>query len=251
MNTEKKNCFFEHTKKKIKEQLEAPDQKIIYLSQIINKLPSTINELFEQLRIITDRKYPVLDSYLSIKEYCLFVYTENEKEIEKNQNYTKIKKIIENDIGISFSKQEEIIVKNISKNILDIIDTKDKILLNIEELFDKNFKNFKKIATTTIACKMLEIAGSVERLASLPSSTIQLLGSEKTFFLALRKHKKTPKYGVIYNHSLMIPLSKRNKGRFARTLSSKITLAIKADVNNIYIADKLYDKLLEKLKRYK
>lgn len=247
MNQEK---FYKYTKENIKKQLEAPDQRIIYLSQIINKLPQTINEIYEQLRIITDRKYPTLDSYLSIKDYCLFIYKEDNKYLENNKDYLKIKKIIESDVGISFTDKEKELVKSLSKIILDIIKTKEEMLLMIEELFNKHYKNLKKIATTTIACKMLEITGSFERLLSMPSSTIQLLGSEKTFFLALRKHKNTPKYGVIYNHPLMINLSKRNKGRFARTLSSKIALAIKSDVNNNYIADKLYDKLLEKIKKY-
>jgi nucleolar protein 56 len=252
LNKINKNLFFEHTKTNIIKQLEAPDQRIIYLSQILNKLPQTINELYEQLRIITDRKYPMLDSFVSIKEYCLFINKEDKSIIENiKENKLKIKTIIENDIGISFSPGEEIIIKNISQNILDIINTKDQIINIIEELFEKHFKNFKKIATTTLACKMLEITGSFKRLATMPSSTIQLLGSEKTFFLALRKNKKTPKYGVLYNHPLMIPLSNRNKGRFARTLASKIVIAIKADINNIYLADDIYLNLENKLKKYK
>ncbi len=248
MNLQKINekAFIKHTKENIKKQLESPDQRIIYLSQITNKLPQIINELYEQLRIITDRKYPTLDSYISIKEYCNFIF---EKKITFTQT-KEINEILTNDIGISFSEDEKRTTKEIAKNILDLINTKENILKDIETLFEKNYKNFKEIAKTTIACKMLEIAGSFERLLSMPASTIQLLGSEKSFFLALRKNKKTPKYGVIYNHPLMITLSKKNKARFARTLASKITLAIKADINNVYIADSLQEKLNKKIKNY-
>jgi len=248
-----KKEFLEYTEKNIKKQLESADQRIIYLSQIANKLPETINELSEQLRIITDRRYPTLDSLVSIKEYCTFIYEEEKKEVllKTEANKNKINEIINSNIGISFSKEEKIIIKKISKNILELIETKENILEAVEELFNKNYKNFKEIATTKIACKMLEIAGSFERLASMPSSTIQLLGSEKTFFLALRKHKKTPKYGVIYNHPSMINLSTRNKGRFARSLASKISIAIKADINKVDITDQLKKKLEQKIKNYK
>ncbi len=239
----KKKEFFEYTKKNIVKKLTSPDQRIIYLSQITNKLPEQINEMYEQLRIITDRKYPTLDSYLNIKEYCEFVYY-------GKKNNLKIKEIIDLDIGVGFSEKEESIIKKISKNILDMIDIKENILENIEKLFEENYKNFKEIATTTIACKMLEIAGSFKRLCEMPASTVQLLGSEKSFFSALRKHKKTPKYGVIYNHPLMVSLSNRNKGRFARTLASKIAIAVKADINKSLIYKELYKKLEKKVKNY-
>jgi nucleolar protein 56 len=244
----KKN-FLEHTKKAIKEQLEAPDQRIIYLSQVSNKLPQIINELYEQLRIISDRKYPTLDSFVSIKDYCLFIYENNQKHILK-ENIKEVTNIIESDIGITFNDYEKKILKNISKSILDLINIKEQILLDIETQLEKNYKNFKEIATTQIACQMLEIAGSFKRLCSMPASTIQLLGAEKSFFLALRRHKKTPKYGVLYNHPLMINLSKRNKGRFARTLASKITIALKADINKSDISQEILTKLKKKINTF-
>ncbi len=44
------------------------------------------------------------------------------------------------------------------------------------------------------------MAGSKQKLASMTSSTIQLLGAEKALFRHLKdRRSSSPKYGVIYN----------------------------------------------------
>lgn len=50
-------------------------------------------------------------------------------------------------------------------------------------------------------------------LAKQPASTVQILGAEKALFRALKTHKDTPKYGLIYSSSLIASASVRNKGR--------------------------------------
>jgi RNA processing factor Prp31 len=72
--------IIEITKQKLKEKLNNADQKIINLAQIIEKVPNNINELYEQLRVITDQEYPTLDQSLTIKEYVLFYLLEEKNE---------------------------------------------------------------------------------------------------------------------------------------------------------------------------
>ena len=45
--------------------------------------------------------------------------------------------------------------------------------------------------------------GSLMNLAKHPASTVQILGAEKALFRALKTHKDTPKYGLIYHASLV------------------------------------------------
>jgi nucleolar protein 56 len=243
MYTEKEiQEIINYTKENVIKKLESADQKIINLSQIIDKLQIKINELFELLKIITDQEYPILDQDLTIKEYCKF-YNQQEKNETKLNEFKKI--------GINLDKNLKEITISFSKNILDLIEIKEKIEKEMDYLLKEHYVNLYSLATPKIAFKMIEIAGSVQRLASFPASTVQLLGSEKSFFKALKFNKKTPKYGVLYNHPLIISVSFKNKARLARTIAAKISIAVKADLNKKEIYPELLEKINDKIRNLK
>jgi RNA processing factor Prp31 len=258
-----KEIFFEKTKINIKKKLQKVDQKIINISLIIDKLPKNINELYEQLRIITDLRLPTLDQYTNIKQYCQICLFDIDNKLNidnleileslniNKENKKEIKQIIQENIGFELDNDNKDIILDMSKNILNLIEFKEKLEKILEKLFLENYINFYKLTDIKIACKMLEIAGSFERLASMPASTIQLIGSEKSFFKALKMNTKTPKYGILYNHPLIQNLSKKNKGRFARTLASKISIALKSDLNKSETYNELLIKLNKKLEQLK
>lgn len=235
--------FFKEAQEKIKQELNTTDQKIIFYSLIIEKLPKNINELFEQLRIITDLKYPTLDQYLTIEEYCKYVL---DGPLENTKKHKELEKIAFEEIAITFDEKEKELVNLFARNILDLISLKNQFEEEISTLLKENYPNLYLIATPKIAAKMLQISGSIKRLAKMPSSTIQLLGSEKSFFKALKLNKNTPKYGVLYNHELLFDLNKKNKAKMARTIANKISIAVKADLNNNDISKELYEKILKK-----
>ena len=209
------------------------------------------------LPILSDQEFPTINEFLTIKEYCELynlkeINNENlEKIIKDKQNIYKIQIIIKSGIGIKLEKELKEITINLSKSILKLIETKKDLEKEISELFKKYYPSTYKLATPKIAYKMLEISGSFERLARFPASTIQLIGSEKSFFKALKNKKNTPKYGVIYNHPLLIKLQNKNKGKMARTLAAKISLAIKADLEGKDISKELEEKLNKKLSELK
>jgi RNA processing factor Prp31 len=248
-----KEILLEKTKDEIKKDLTSADQKIITFALILEKIPNNINELYEQLRIITDQIYPTLANYLDVENYCNFILTKDISNIKYNKKYSKeIKEIINEDIGLKTNDFENsFVINKLCENILELIKYEKRLEKYCQELLKENYYNFYKIATTKIAIKMLIIAGSFERLSHMPSSTIQLLGSEKSFFSALRKNRNTPKYGCIYNHKYMKDLSNKNKARFARLLASKISIALKADINKNNISEMLEEKLKNKIENLK
>jgi len=245
------------TKDKIKKELMEPDQRIISLSLMIEKLPSNINELFEALRVVTDLEYPSLDSVLSIKEYCQVYTLEeiNEKNLEKlgldNKRIKQVIGIINSEVGIVFSSKERELTKSLAKEILILIETKEVIKKNIEKLLAEVYPTFTKVATPDIAIKMLVICGGMIRLSKFPASTVQLLGSEKSFFKALAQKKNTPKYGILFNHPLIISLPAKKKGKIARTIAAKIVIAIKSDLAGKDISKELLEKINYKIKNTK
>ena len=62
-----------------------------------------------------------------------------------------------------------------------------------------------------------------------PASTIQILGAEKALFRALKTKKNTPKYGLIYNASVVGKAKNNLKGKVSRTLANKCALCVRYD----------------------
>lgn len=100
------------------------------------------------------------------------------------------------------------------------VDTKMKLLC----------PNVTLLATSRIGAQLLSHAGSLRRLASIPSSTLQLYGAETALFRHLKdKHHKAPKYGVLFNHPLVQKVSVKDRGKAARALADKISICAKID----------------------
>ena len=58
---------------------------------------------------------------------------------------------------------------------------------------------------------------------------MQILGAEKALFRALKTKHDTPKYGLIYHASLIGQAAPKNKGKIARVLAAKCSLAVRVD----------------------
>jgi nucleolar protein 56 len=82
----------------------------------------------------------------------------------------------------------------------------------------------------------------------MPSSSIQLLGAEKSLFRFLKdkKVKKPPKFGLLYIHPDISTAKKELQGKVARLLSSKLTIAARAD---FYTKKNMSQELLAEYKK--
>ena len=67
------------------------------------------------------------------------------------------------------------------------------------------------------------------RLARLPSGTVQVLGAEKAFFNHLRNGSAPPKHGHIFMHPWISRSPRWIRGKIARMLASKISIAARID----------------------
>lgn len=80
-----------------------------------------------------------------------------------------------------------------------------------------------------VGARLIAHAGSLLNLAKAPASTVQILGAEKALFRALKTKHDTPKYGLLYHASLIGQATPKNKGKVARVLAAKASLAIRVD----------------------
>ncbi|MDE1865695.1 MAG: NOP58 family protein [Candidatus Micrarchaeota archaeon] len=104
--------------------------------------------------------------------------------------------------------------------------------------------NVTHLTEDKIAAELLAKAGSLERMATMPASTIQLLGAEKALFKHIKFGSKPPKYGIIFKLPAVTAAQREKKGMVARAYATKIAIAVKADYfTKKFIADKLKESL--------
>ena len=88
----------------------------------------------------------------------------------------------------------------------------------------------------------------------MPSSTIQIRGAEKARFKHLRGNAPSPKLGVIFQHPLVKESTWWLRGKIARALASKISIAVRIDYYSGKfdndIAKNLYRKVDDLHKKY-
>ena len=124
-----------------------------------------------------------------------------------------------------------------------------KLEKHIETDIGKVAPNTSKIVGPLIGARLISIAGGMDRLASMPASTIQLLGAEKALFRFKKEGGKPPKHGVIFQHPLINKAPRSVRGKIARLLAAKISIAAKADVfTKRDISDDLREELDKRIK---
>ena len=67
------------------------------------------------------------------------------------------------------------------------------------------------------------------RLARLPAGTVQVLGAEKAFFNHLKTGASPPKHGHIFMHPWISRSPRWVRGKIARTMAAKASIAAKID----------------------
>ena len=64
----------------------------------------------------------------------------------------------------------------------------------------------------------------------------QYLGAEKALFKAIKTKKNTPKYGLLYQASIVGQASNKLKGKVSRALAGKCSLCIRCDALGTFVA---------------
>jgi len=139
----------------------------------------------------------------------------------------RINEIKKEEMGIDLKKEDLESIKQIIIEIKELKKFNDKQEQYLTNLMNDICPRLLETATAIIGARLIDYAGSLKRLAELPSSTIQVLGAEKALFRHLKSKSKTPKFGVIFAHKQITEAE--NKGKTARQLASKISIATKID----------------------
>ncbi|MDD5473297.1 MAG: rRNA biogenesis protein [Candidatus Methanoperedens sp.] len=127
--------------------------------------------------------------------------------------------------------------------------------ISIEEYLIENMPalapNLTNITGHILGARFLSLTGSLERLASMPSSTVQVIGAGNALFKHLKGKAPSPKHGLIFRHPLVNTAPKWQRGKIARALASKISLAARYDCYSGELKESLLIDLKAKVKYIK
>jgi len=91
--------------------------------------------------------------------------------------------------------------------------------------------NLTALLGPELTARLLAQAGGLDRLARLPSSTVQVLGAERAFFEHLRGHAPPPRHGLLFLHPALQSAPRTERGKLARALAGKVAIAARLDQN--------------------
>jgi nucleolar protein 56 len=170
-----------------------PDQRIIQAVEALDNINETTNSLSERLFEWYGGYFP--ESGLSGEALALFVakYGSRENIPLENPLYLKSR----DSMGAKLEAADELLLKGFAESVCSLYERRKQIEAYIESSMETLAPNLTMLAGPMLGARLISIAGSLEKLASFPSSTIQVIGASKALFKHLRSRAPSPKHGII------------------------------------------------------
>ena len=237
----------------VTEVSQSPDLHIIQAINSLDEIDKIANALSSRLREWYGLHFPELDNIIdSINGYAQIVMAGKRESLTKQVfeeagfPETKVEMlslISSKSKGGDISDVNLAIVQSIAKQILDFHDLRKKLEEHVESEMTLIAPNLSVILGSAVGARILGRAGSLKRLASLPASTIQVLGAEKALFRSLKTGSQPPKHGLLFQHAMVHSAPRWQRGKIARAVAAKAVIAARVDV----YGEGLNHTLLEKL----
>ncbi|MEM4555136.1 MAG: hypothetical protein QXT25_04785 [Candidatus Anstonellaceae archaeon] len=248
--------FLRKAKLKVQAAISSPDILLIQTVSCIEELNRVSNLLFERLTEWYGVYFPEFKASDPEKfvQGVLAIDRENlnRNELEKifGPQAASIEQKASSSVGAKLSTQDLQQIRRLALQVQALWKLKQEVENYQEGLAKKVCPNISYLVGPLLASKLVAQAGGLQRLATLPSSTIQVLGAEKALFKHLKSGSRPPKHGLIFQHPQISKSPRKLRGKIARAIASKIAIASKADaMSKNFIAEKLKSQLDLQLKR--
>ncbi len=238
---------------KVTEVSESPDLHIIQAINALDETDKLINLLSSRLREWYGLHFPELDNLIdTISGYSKIVLAGRRSDLNQKvysdagfpeEKVEMLSLLQEKSRGGQISNENLAIVQSLAKQILELFELRSTLEKHIESQMKAIAPNLSGILGTSVGARILGRAGSLKRLATMPASTIQVLGAEKALFRALKTGAQPPKHGLLFQHTLVHAAPKWQRGKIARAIAAKAALAARVDVFGGGRNDTLFEKL--------
>uniref|UniRef100_A0A7J3ZKC8 C/D box methylation guide ribonucleoprotein complex aNOP56 subunit n=1 Tax=Fervidicoccus fontis TaxID=683846 RepID=A0A7J3ZKC8_9CREN len=255
--------LIEHTRRKLREVAQKRDLLAAQAIRAIDDLDKTFNLFAIRLREWYSVHFPELDELVPKHEQYIklvfelghrenFTVEELERLEIPRQKAEKIAEAARKSIGADLSDFDVEPMRIMARMALEMYELRRRLTEYIDAVMREVAPNITAIVGSLLGARLISLAGSLEELARLPASTIQVLGAEKALFRALRTGGKPPKHGVIFQYPDIHKSPRWQRGKIARALAGKLSIAAKVDAfTGRFIGDKLVEDLRERIEEIK
>ncbi len=238
---------------KVSEVSESPDLHIIQAINTLDDVDKIINGISSRLREWYGLHFPELDNIIdSINGYAQIVTQGKRDKLSKKvfedagfpeSKVEMLELVTEKSRGGDISDVNLEIVQTLAKQILELFELRKKLEEHVEEEMKNVAPNLSAVLGTAVGARILGRAGSIKNLATMPASTIQVLGAEKALFRSLKTGSQPPKHGLLFQHALVHAAPRWQRGKIARAVAGKAAIASRVDFHGGGLNQMLLDKL--------
>ena len=228
---------------KVTQVSESPDLHIIQAINTLDDTDKIINGISSRLREWYGLHFPELDNIIdSINGYAQIVLAGKRENIKDDvfvnagfpdSKVQMLSLVKEKSRGGDITDENLQVVQGLAKNIIELFDLRKSLETQIDEQMKKNAPNITAVLGTTVGARILAKAGSLAKLATMPASTIQVLGAEKALFRALKTGSNPPKHGLLFQHAVVHAAPRWQRGKIARAIAAKAAIASRVDVHGL------------------
>lgn len=251
---------------KVKESSEQLDLHVIQAVGALDELDKIINTIGTRMREWYGLHFPELDNLIQ----SLYLYSNIVREAGFRTGITKellerlgldekrtqiVLQAAERSRGGNITSENLAIIKQLAYQVILQTELRRIIADHIESTMELIAPNTKELLSPLVGARMIAKAGSLERFARLSSSTVQVLGAEKALFRSLKTGASTPKHGILFQHPLIHSAPRWQRGKIARSVASKASIAARIDLyrtgeKDFSLSDKLKLRINEIHQKY-
>lgn len=233
----KRDLFVKKAKMRVVEALKSRDMLLSGVTKTLDDLDKIINLLAERLEDWYGVYFPELrlDDKVKFAEVVLILDKSDidRKNLSRIVGQKKAEEIVSkasSSMGTSLQPDDLSQCHTLARNIIQLNGLRAGYGDYQHRLAKELCPNMTEVAGADVAAKLVSHIGSLKKFAMLPSSTVQVLGAEKALFKHLKNRKvRPPKHGIIFQHPRIAGSPRMVRGKIARLLANKISMAAKAD----------------------
>jgi nucleolar protein 56 len=235
-----RNTAMRRTQFLLREKVEARDVYIAQAIKSIDDINSILNLIYARLSEWYGIHFPELQDLVRdnaqyirlISKMKGTVRTDIDEELLSHLSEKRRSQIFDaakNSIGAGISAYDIDPIWQLASFGVEILQIKDDLETYIDQSMKEIAPNIQHIVGSLLGARLIALAGSLESLAKFSAGTVQVLGAEKALFRHLRSGEDPPKHGVIFQSLYIHSAKKHQRGKIARALAGKLSIAARVD----------------------
>ncbi|MDD1725009.1 MAG: hypothetical protein LUQ07_07760 [Methanospirillum sp.] len=137
----------------------------------------------------------------------------------------------------------------VSRDLMRLRESRTHLAVFIRQKAEETIPNMSALCGPLVASRLLSTAGSKKHLASMSSTSLQVLGAGPSLFSHLVSGTKPPKHGLIYEFKGIHNSGRKVRGRVSRVVACQLSIAARIDFFRVSRDDEFIRKAGERISR--